>query len=169
MKTKTSVSILIIIFATLIIFESCATNKQAVKHTVYEIDVLHGTWVNPDYQMKFTDTGVPIYFGTISILNMSDEEGMEDAPLKQMNIFENKTTMPYFVDCIGKWPDENGAINYKLKITYTDLDKGLIVLFSGLLRQSPDKTFIEFNLSSGEEYPTQINKSGDLYHIYYRQ
>ena len=128
MKTKILLSILLICFAILIIFDGCATNKQAVKHTVYEIDELHGTWVNPDYKLKYTDTGIPIYSGTISIYNLSDTEGLEDAPIPdEMNVFDNKKTgWPYFVDCIEKWPDENGAINYKLKITYTDLDKGLI-------------------------------------------
>ena len=47
MKTRTYVSILILVLAVLIIAGSCATGKKA--YTAKEDEELYGTWINPDY------------------------------------------------------------------------------------------------------------------------
>ncbi len=47
MKTKTLVSILILVLAVLIIAGSCATGKKA--YVAKEDEELFGTWINPDY------------------------------------------------------------------------------------------------------------------------
>lgn len=45
MKTRTFISVVILIMAVLIIVGSCATEKLATKKS----EILYGTWVNKDY------------------------------------------------------------------------------------------------------------------------
>ena len=49
MKTRTLISVLILIMAVLVIAASCATDKMAYISKEYEI---YGTWVNPDYKKE---------------------------------------------------------------------------------------------------------------------
>jgi hypothetical protein len=47
MKSRTFISILILVFVVMIIAGSCATGKKA--SVTKEDEVLFGTWINPDY------------------------------------------------------------------------------------------------------------------------
>ncbi len=49
MKSRTSISVLILIMAVLIIFGSCATGKKAVKAP---IESVYGNWANLDYNTE---------------------------------------------------------------------------------------------------------------------
>ena len=155
MKTRTLVSIMILILAVLVIAGSCATGKKA--YVVQEDEELFGTWINPDYgglakaeKVIHEPDGVVRYYSTAT----STKE-----------VWNAKCTIT------DRWIDAEGNILYKW--LETEGKGGSIVDPSDyycLGKISDSGTVLEFSYSS-YDYPTEVNPDSlkYAYRIYYRQ
>jgi hypothetical protein len=100
MKTRTFVSILILVLAVLIISGSCATRKKVLPTD--NIDELVGTWLNPDYEgraariPKFTIKADRTILWYASI---NDKEASYNGQITEIG---------------EKWMERDGSIYYKL-------------------------------------------------------
>jgi hypothetical protein len=170
MKSRTLLSILILVLAVLIIAGSCATQKKASYEKGFYIptrdDVIHGIWINMDYSGDA--------FQCQKIV-MSHWGYYEIYPLVE-NLTASQTGTFILVD---KWIDTEGNTWYKDYVrdashVMFELDKisnnGTIweyVYYSQAFptedQMSPD--------GPSQDFPTedQMNPDGPNYHIYYRQ
>ena len=147
MKTRTFISVAIIIMAVLIIAGSCAADKMAYISKEYEI---YGTWVNPD------NKNIGQRFGKIVF-----------HPNGRMEVYGADTgpavdTKGGFV-ITNKWTDSKG------NIWYTIIFKFGVQNQYGLLKISNSGKTLEFNY--GNDYPKEINPSDvhSVHFIFYRQ
>ena len=155
MKTRTFVSILILVLAVLIIVGSCATEKKA--YIAKENEELYGNWVNSEYndESHFARHIVNAD-GTIQLYPTDHST----------RVYENdKYTIT------DKWTDSEGNIWYKAIITYrtsaaVDTTNPVYVL----ARISNGGKILE-TVKNGYEYPTELDPDTLLYNyeILYRQ
>jgi ABC-type antimicrobial peptide transport system permease subunit len=104
MKTRTFVSILILVLAVLIIAGSCVTGKKAYK--AKDKEELYGTWVNPDYdEVWIMAKWVLKPDGTFDAYSKSNSD----------RVFEMGT-----FSIVAKWSDSNGNIYYRYYKTNMD-------------------------------------------------
>jgi len=152
MKTKTLVSVLILVLAVLIIAGSCATGKKA--YVAKEDEELFGTWVNPDYDASWIYAKVVIKpDGTWEEYSLT----YSDRP-----IYKGEYTIA------DKWTDSDGYIFYKNSITRIDKESYRTYYIMSKI----DKTGNVYeDLWSTVEMPTEFNPDNKLYNhrIYYRQ
>jgi len=100
MKTRTFVSILILVLAVLIIAGSCATKKKA--YVAKENEELYGNWVNSDYNDTTRAARHIITDGLIQL------HATDDSPrVAAINLYT----------ITDKWYDSEGNIWYKAIIT----------------------------------------------------
>ena len=153
MKTRTFVSILILVLAVLIIVGSCATMKSPDKLT-YER--FCGTWANQDYESA---PGVTKPYGAKIIINPDGTFVMYE--------FLNQTGFgwlgTYTVE--KRWTDTEGNYFYHLKI-YKVLSQGTQY---ELFRLDKTNSYYEANYSN-VDYPSKIDPKDmhSSYHIFYR-
>jgi hypothetical protein len=147
MKTRTMVSILIIVLAVLFIAGSCATGKKA---SVIERDIfkeLSGTWVNEDY------LGTWMYYEQKLIIYPDGKH--EYYPLTTDT---NPTRQGYFLTITETWTDSEGVIWYK---SILERDETVYVL--GKISNSGNKW--EW-IGDGIEIPIEWDTSKTRY-VYY--
>jgi hypothetical protein len=154
MKTRTFVSILILVLAVLIISGSCATRKKVLPTD--NIDELVGTWLNPDYEgraariPKFTIKADRTILWYASI---NDKEASYNGKITEIG---------------EKWMERDGSIYYKL-IVY---DESFVSTAYFLVRLSPDRSFFEeVYRANPPEYPSEFDPEDTklYYRIWYRQ
>ncbi len=148
MKTKSLVSILILVLAVLIIAGSCATEKKMIK----ESDELYGTWVNEDYKRKNNDS--KIIYKSEGIIERYIE--VPEEYLQAQGTFFIK----------NKWEDTEGNIWYNAQCNW-EWGKQKFNEFY-LIRLSKSGTIYE-EIYHSRKYPTEIDSNDLTYRIYYRQ
>ena len=147
MKTKTLVSILILILAVLIVVGSCATGKKAVKAP---IESVYGAWANPDYNTR-SDFFAKLKIRPDGIIEVSSHTELEYQQFKERTF-----------TIIESWMESDGNKYYKV-----DLVRGMETWY-GLWRINETDTVLEY-VRSNIEYPTEIDLTDEWYMIYYRQ
>ena len=154
MKTRTYVSILILIFVVLIIVGGCATAKKA--YVAKEDEELYGTWVNPEYdEESHVAKKVIKHDGTWDEYAMSNS----NRPLG---------TGEYTI--IDKWTDSEGNIWYKIISTFFD-EKSIQRSNTYYYLSKIDKTGNVYELLfSSTDYPTEFDPDNLRYNyrIHYR-
>ena len=156
MKTRTYVSILILVLAVLIIAGSCATGKKA--YVMQEDEELFGTWINPDYDEKMVQPVKLIY----------EPDGVSRG-FETANTTEETVTAKFTIT--DKWIDAEGIIWYKW--IRTDISGPVLKTHSDyyyLGKISDSGRVFEFSFS-GNDYPPEVNPDSLKYNylIYYRQ
>ena len=155
MKTRTFISILILVLAVLIIAGSCATGKKA--YVVQEDEELFGTWINPDYDEKMQAAKF-VYKPDGKVLHYPTRSDTKERWEANFTITD-------------KWTDPDGDIWYKWVET-----EGTGGGFSGsgeryfIAKISRSGKAIECSFS-GYDYPPEVNPDNLRYNyrIYYRQ
>jgi hypothetical protein len=147
MKTRTSVSILIIVLAVLIITGSYVTAQDA--YVVKEDEELFGTWINTDYDKMNKDAKIVIKpAGKAEYYNASTDS---DAVQGEYVITD-------------KWVDSEGNIWYKMR---GEIPLYMIRYYSLYKISNSGKTLqCIFN---NRDYPTEIAPEDTRYSIFYRQ
>jgi hypothetical protein len=141
MKTRTLILVVILIFATIVLF----AGKKVTK------DVIYGTWVNSEYN----ETGKEAKW----IIN---PDGTYEAYLSE------KDTEPIWTGhftITDSWHDRKG--NLWVKSTFDDDDDADIIV-SELSKYSKDGTIWESVRSEGD-YPTELSPIVGTHSILYRQ
>ena len=146
MKTRTFVSILILVLTTLIISEGFATEKKVTKR---DYKFFSGTWINEEYDSHPFMAKYIIYRdGTFDAYNKTSDTGK-----KYIGCYE----------IVEKWIDSEGNIWYKMhNIT------GESAFNSYLLCKISDSGRIYEVVSSQDDYPTELGQNHIKYRIYYR-
>jgi hypothetical protein len=148
MKTRSLVSILILVLALLIVVGSCATGKKA--YVAKEDEELFGTWINPDYDASWIHAKIVVKpDGTWSEYKMS----YDDKPLLKGEYTIN-----------DKWTDSDGYNFYKIILTAHYMPYYIL--------SKIDKTGNVYeDLWSTVEMPSEFDPDNKLYiyRIYYRQ
>ena len=148
MKSRTLISVLILIMAVLVITGSCATGKKAVKAPVESV---YGTWVNPDYNTTGKKSAKLIYKPDGTCIKISHTDiTMGQGPYKY--------TIP------ESWMDSDGKKYYKVDFFY-ETEQGIEYY---LMRLNETDSVLEF-VWSNIDYPTKIDPEHMNYLIYYRQ
>ena len=146
MKTKTLVSILILVLAVLIVIGSCATGKKAVKAP---IESVYGTWANLDYNTEHRTAKFNIR--PDGIIEMASHTELE---YKQWD--DIKFTI------IESWMDSDGNKYYKVD------DAHGIDTWYELWRINETDSVLEW-VWSQIDYPSEIDPNHLNYRILYRQ
>jgi hypothetical protein len=150
MKTKTFISILILVLAVLIIAGSCATRKIAISDEELS-NAYIGTWINQDI---WNTRGFP------KIEFFPDRTWYEYASIDSESAsHEGELTI------IGQWKDSNGNIFFESKF------KCMVCGNSGYMLQkiSDSENTLEIIYSEGERKIEEWNTGRYYYRIYYRQ
>ena len=159
MKTRTFVSILIIVLVVLVIAGSCATKKRMMKDS----EELYGTWTNEEYKSTIPPFEKEVYNpdGTYESFRT------EVAPWeKDVEILEGgwiRGTFGTFV-IEDKWIDADTNVWYKV----VNYDGNYRVFY--LMKVSNSNNILEY-MFSFIDYPVEIdtNNVQGKYAIYYRQ
>jgi hypothetical protein len=150
MKTRTLLSLLILVFAALIVVGSCATMKSPDK-MVYER--FCGTWVNTEYEGKDSPAVKEIYNPDGTCTTYS-------------HLHETTTYSRGAYSVEKRWSDSEGNSWYHVKMTWPIEPMG-----TGYLLFKLDKynSILEYNYS-GTGYPTEVDPKDKhtSYRIYYR-
>jgi len=155
MRTRTLVSILILVLAVLIVVGSCATGKKA--YVAKEDEELYGTWVNPEY-----DGGIYYAKYVIKPDGTWDEYAMSNSN-SPVGVGEYTIT--------DKWTDSEGNKWYKNISTFFD-DESIKNPDTYYYLCKIDKTGnVHEMLWSSIDYPTEFDPDGLRYNyrIHYRQ
>ena len=146
MKTRSLVSILILVLAVLFVIGSCATGKKAVKAP---IESVYGAWANPDYNTaphaaKFKTRPD----GIIEAANHTE--------------LEYKQYLEVTFTIVDSWMDSDGNKYYKV-----DIVRGINLSYE-LWRINETDSVFEY-VWSEIEYPSEIDPNHLNYRIHYRQ
>ncbi len=148
MKTRTLVSIFILVLAVLVIIGSCATDQ--IKHISKDYEI-YGTWVNPDYNELFSEA--KLAFSPDGNLRFYGKDISTDYEKAEFII-------------TNKWFDSKGNVwyTYRYKLLFQSIWVYVLVKIS-----DSGKT-LEF-AEAGSDYPTEINPENTTYRyqILYRQ
>jgi hypothetical protein len=148
MKTRTFISILILVLAVLIIAGSCATDKMTYVSKEYEA---YGTWVNTDYNNTDRFSKIEVY------------------PNGIIHNYRKDTSTVIGIEWVfvitNKWIDSKGNIFYTMRIRdETDIAWSFL-----LLKISNSGKTLEYDRSL-DDYPKEIDPQiSGMYSIYYRQ
>ena len=143
MKTRTLISILILVLAVLIITGSCATGKKA--YVAKDDEELYGVWDNMAYDE--TDKAAVFNFETDGVLQT----------YKSVNRTKKWWNGKFTIT--DKWIDDEGNIWYKILITEIKLDTISHIdteKYFYLGKISDSGRVFEFSYS-GYDYPPEIN------------
>jgi len=150
MKTRTFVSILILVLAVLIISEGDATEKRITKR---DYKFVSDTWINEEYNSRAILAKYELHRdGTYDSYNKTSDAG-------------KMYTGHYQI--IDKWTDSEGNIWYKMHFW-----------FGSILEDHPNYYELAKFSKSGKvwesidgkfEFPTELDESHVKYDIYYRQ
>jgi hypothetical protein len=147
MKTRTILAILILVSTALIGVGDIAPGQDKVEAP---IESVYGTWVNPDYNVRYYWAKMTIRpDGTFTYYNNTEfTEGRE-----------GKYTP------VNSWVDSDGNKYYQMQVFAGYIGK---TEFHELWRINNDNTVFEEFLSDWE-YPTEIDPEHARYRIFYRQ
>jgi hypothetical protein len=146
MKTRTLVSILILILALLIIVGNCATGSKAYNRD-FKKDIV-GTWVNSNYNEN--------KWVTAKVVVKSD---------KTAEFYKRESDTwpsPRTITIVDRWTDSDGNIYYKAEVASS------IRTNYELWKLNNAKTTWEL-MYRAVEYFTEIDPNNTYYRIYYRQ
>jgi hypothetical protein len=150
MKTRTFVSILILVLAVLIILGSCATTKKVAKK---DYRFFSGIWVNEEYNSHpFMAKYVIFSDGTFDAYNNLTDTGKHGSG-------------HYII--VDKWTDSEGNRWYKMHVWGGVVVEGKPDMYE-LDKFSNSGNVWEFISLTGD-FPPELDKSQFRYHIYYRQ
>ena len=142
MKSRTLISILILVLAVLIVIGSCATGKKAVKAP---IEPFYGTWANSDYNTV----------GANARKIFRPDGTYTDYSHTGTEIPEVEST--YTI--IKSWMDSDGKKYYKVETFFEKYS---------LYRLDETDSVLEY-VWSNIDYPSEIDPNHYNYRIYYRQ
>ena len=156
MKTRTLVSILILVAAVLIIVGSCATKPVRTKSD----EALYGTWVNPEYKGSFP-SGMEVYYpdGTWKVFRKEAAAWEEDIEILEGGWIRGSFGTFTIED---KWIDADTNVWYKV-VSYEGNER-----FFMLMKVSNSNNILEY-MFSFIDYPVEIDTKSVRYQIYYRQ
>jgi hypothetical protein len=149
MKTRTFVSILILVLAVLIVVGSCATGKKAQMSEEDLIKKLRGTWVNEDYN------GVMAQWPAKCVV-MSDgtyDAFAESSDTDRMGYGEYKAI-------VDTWTDPEG--NFFYKATFKEHWTTTVLYQLGMISNSGTEWEFVF---SGIDFPPEIDPNLGIYAI----
>jgi len=152
MKTRTFVSIMILVLAVFIVVGNCATRRKAISEQDFW-NAFSGTWVNTEYSeigdLFFEQKWIVYPDGKFEFYPRATDT--------------NPSRQGYYFTITEKWIDSEGVIWYK-----SILQAGVTQYQLGKISDS-GKTW-EF-CSGPDTYPTEIDKSFTryVYFIRYRQ
>ena len=146
MKTRTFVSILILVLAILIIIGSCATGKKAVKAPVESV---YGEWANIDYNTEPKTAKCKVR--PDGIIEVASHTELEYHPWDDLSF-----------TIIESWMDSDGNKYYKV-----DEVAGIDTWYE-LWRINETDSVFEW-VWSQIEYPSEIDPNHPNYRILYRQ
>jgi len=151
MKTRTLVSILILVLAALIISEGFATEKKVTKR---DYKFFSETWINEEYnkESEFPAKLVIRRDGTFDAYFM-----LSDKKKYRSGIYE----------IVEKWTDSEGNIWYKRHVWGGAKVEGHPGGYA-LDKFSNSGNVWEY-IESGADFPTEIDKNHPYYHRYNRQ
>ncbi len=147
MKSKTLISVLILIMAVLGITGSCATGKKAVKAP---IELVYGTWANLDYNTRNA------FYAKAKIR----PDGIIEVASHTENEYHHFDDITFTI--IESWMDSDGNKYYKV-----DLVQGINTWYE-LWRINETDSVLEY-IKSNIDYPTKIDPEHMNYRILYRQ
>ena len=155
MKTRTLISILIVVLAVMVLLMiSCATRKKASLTNKNIYRELRGTWINTEYD-------VPLQSEPIAKIVVRRESIYE-------MFYDTSGTRPnYYGEIIfieDKWIDSEGNIWFKLRSEY----HGVPTQYYELNKLHSSGNVWELQWSS-TDYPNEINPNSVTYRIRYRQ
>jgi hypothetical protein len=153
MKSRTFVSILILVLAVLIIAGSCATGKRTYVSSEYALNELTGTWYNEEYEDQDWDPTVII-----------NPDGTFEFYKTWVETSKPSLTEVELIEFNYQWTDTKGNVWYKAQFfietwNYTYFELGKI---------SNSGTVWELVWSNGE-YPKEIDTESLNYRVRYRQ
>jgi len=150
MKTRTFVSILILVLAVMVISEGFATEKKVTKR---DYKFYSGTWINEEYDSRAVWAKYEIYRdGTFAVYNKTSDTGKNRSGTYEI---------------VEKWIDSEGNTWYKRHIWEGAKVEGHPVGYD-LDKFSNSGNVWEY-IESGADFPTEIDKNHSQYRIYYRQ
>ena len=150
MKTRTLVSILILVLAVLIISEGYASEKKVSKQ---DYKFVSSTWINEEYNSHAFPARWELHRdGTFDGYNRISDTG--------------KKYTGYYV-IVDKWTDSEGNIWYKMHVGYGPIDEGPPSAYE--LDKFSESGKVWESISDNSAFPTEIDESHAKYHIYYRQ
>ena len=150
MKTRTLISILILVFAVLIIAGSCATTKKAISEEDF-FEAWSGTWINKDYGGDYQKI---ITYPDGTFENYGKIPSTKPGTWGKMTIIE-------------KWVDPKGNVWYRSQ--FENFYFGRKGYEMGKISDSGNTLEI---IWAGEDYPIEEWKPDKFeynYEIYYRQ
>ena len=150
MKTKTLVSILILVFAVMVISEGFATEKKVTKR---DYRFFSGTWINEDYDShRFMAKFVLRPDGTWDAYNRLSDTG--------------KSFIGYY-KIVEKWIDSEGSIWYKTHVWWGSMVEGHPSEYKLDKFSESGKVWEYLGLTG--DFPAELDEGNFHYHIYYRQ
>ena len=153
MKTRTFVSILILVLAVLIIVGSCVPGNEASAKEINIYKKLSGTWINKDYD------GISEYFmGKYVIKRDGTYDGYADTS------YTSRTSFGEIISIDEKWIDSEGNIWYKATtkslVTHRQNYELGKIYSSGNVWELTTLSY---------EHPNELDPNHGRYRIYYRQ
>ena len=149
MKTRTFVSILILVLSVMVIAGSCATEKKTVKRS----EELLGAWVNEDYESRAVPAATLVY--------------QPDGTFEQYtDVLRTLIEVDGIFTIEEKWTDSEKNIFYKVKRIFK---LGIQENIEFTLIKISDSGNIYEDVFDTRTYPTEIDPINGTYRIRYRQ
>ncbi len=155
MKTRTLVSIFILVLAVLISAGSCATNKKTYVSSDYVLKELTGTWYNEEYENPTLTAWPKLIVHSDGSFEIFKEYAETTAPSR---------TIGKYISINEAWTDPKGNIWYQVKCK---VDWTAQTLYETGNISNAGEVF-ELVWSS-IEFPAEIDSENLNYNIYYRQ
>ena len=153
MKTRTFVSISILVLAALIVVGSCATRKKAISEEDF-LEAFSGIWINTDYEYK-GDYGI-----------MQKVVWYPDGRFELYSLITHEVPAAYGkYELTEMWKDSNGDIWYTLK-EETNVGRGC---FMGRISDSGNTHETLYNLLGGPIEEWNPDNVRYRYWVHYRQ
>ena len=149
MKTRTFVSILILVLSVMVIAGSCATEKKTVKRS----EELLGAWVNEDYESRAVPAATLVY--------------QPDGTFEQYtDVLRTLIEVDGIFTIEEKWTDSEKNIFYKVKWSYK-IGTQENSEFHLIKISDSENTYEE--VFEQRKYPTEIDPINATYRIRFRQ
>jgi hypothetical protein len=155
MKTRTFVSILILVLAVLIIAGGCATGKKAQMPEEELFKKLSGTWVNEEYNQisGVIGMGWPVKLVVYS-----------DGTYEWFGEASDRIGYGEYEAIVDTWTDSRGNLFYKATFN-VHLSTSVFYQF-GMINSSGTEWE---SVASGVNFPAEIGPKYGLHAFYYRQ